>query len=327
MPLIAPWNLLALDPGDQVLAHHHVSLTAPGTVLVHVQRFTPGDPVPENDTVGVWREVDSSPVPGNPTLTETLWRCAVDVPPPFTRSRYDRIGLHRLSSADARPGRVLLFLPGAQCNGSLYTEDETRDFRLYLAHNGYQVFSLDYRIHFAPPFNLGGVDLPGVVSPDLTFMAPWDSGVFFQDVRTAVLRVKELSGADKIFLCGFSSGGQLTYFYASSGGQDDLAGLITIDGGPFQQGTENPPESLNIDEGRAALLGGDTPANRAVLEKFGCTPAPGYYSEDFGSLLNADFLTAVLEFVLDPQAPSPVPGFATASDYIASRFQNLWVPD
>lgn len=89
--------------------------------------------------------------------------------------------------------------------------------------------------------------------------------------------------------------------------------MITIDGGPFQQGTDNPPDSLDIAEGRGALLGGDTPANREILNKFDCTPSPGYFSEDFGSLLDDDFLTAVLAFVLDRQAPSPVPGFATAA--------------
>lgn len=53
------------------------------------------------------------------------------------------------------------------------------------------------RIHFAPPFNLAGVDIPGVVTPDISFMTAWSEGVFLEDVRRAVARVQELTAADR----------------------------------------------------------------------------------------------------------------------------------
>jgi hypothetical protein len=273
----------------------------------------------------MWAEQSSLPVAGNPGLTETVWTAAVDVPPPFTRSAYDIIGLHRVARANPRPERALLFLPGAQCNGSLFTSDETRDFRLYLANRGYEVYSLDYRTHFAPPFDVKGVNIPGVVAPDLSFLAAWSSQVFIDDVGAAIRQVKAVSGAAKVFLAGFSSGGQFTYFYAcTEHGQDDLAGLIVMDGGPWQEASQQPIHTLDIAAGWAALLGGDSPENRAVITSFGITPGDGFYSEAFGNFLNAGFLLAVGAYELDADAPSPVSGFATAADYLVSHFQNAW---
>lgn len=74
---------------------------------------------------------------------------------------------------------------------------------------------------------------------------------------------------------------------------------------------------------RAALAGGDTPQNRAVLTAFGTSPGPGYYTNGFDSV-DDDFLTALVLYLLDPAAPSPVDGYALASDYLVFRFQTMW---
>lgn len=261
-----------------------------------------------------WAEQWSLPLLSNPGLTETYWTAAVGVPPPFTRSDYDVIGLHRVAGANPRPGRVLVFLPGAQCNGSSFTSDETRDFRLYLANNGYEVYSLDYRTHFAP-----------ASASDLRFLAAWSSQAFIDDVGAAVAQAKAMSGAERVFLAGFSSGGQFTYFYAcSEHGQDDLAGLIVMDGGPWQEDSKQKPDTLDIAVGRAALMGGDTPEHRATIEAFGITPGDGFYTQGFGDLLDANFLSAAALYAVDKHAPSPVAGFPTAAAYLVNRFQTDW---
>ncbi|GMU56097.1 MAG: hypothetical protein AMXMBFR33_52430 [Candidatus Xenobia bacterium] len=321
-------TVLALDGNGQVVSHYLAELIPPGEVIVHADRFTQG-PVRRLGDTGAWVEQYSLPVFGQPDLTETYWNCAVDVPPPFVRSSYDVIGLHRVVSDTPRPGRVLLFLPGAQCNGGLYTQDETRDFRLYLANRGYDVYSLDYRTHFAPPFNIAGVSLPGLVTPDLTFMAAWNSARFVDDVGTAIGWIKSTSQVDKLFLAGFSSGGQFAYFYACREvngrlGQEDLLGLIAMDGGPWQQGTNQPPASLEIAEGRAAVLGGDTPANRAVCQKYGSDPGPGFYTENFGDFLSEGFLDNALAYLVDENAPNPLNPEQSAADFLIDRFQTNW---
>ncbi|MBI3925324.1 MAG: hypothetical protein HY319_07285 [Armatimonadetes bacterium] len=41
------------------------------------------------------------------------------------------------------------------------------------------------------------MDIPGVVTPDISFMTAWSEGVFLEDVRRAVARVQELTAADR----------------------------------------------------------------------------------------------------------------------------------
>ncbi len=318
----------ALDGDGTVLAHYKFSTSIPAQVVVHVDRFQPGNPG-RVAGIGEFVEQYRVDVPGNPGLTETYWNAAVDVPPPFRRSKHDIIGLHRLARPDARPGRVLLFLPGAQCNGTLYTTDETRDFRLWLANRGYEVYSLDYRVHFAPPFNLAGVDIPGLVTPDLSFMAPWNGAAFISDTHTAIEFIQATSAVDKIFLSGFSSGGQVAYYYACSDqggrlGQDDLLGLIVLDGGPWEQGTGEPPETFSFQVIRDLIAEGPTPENIKTARLYGSDPGDGYYSVGFGSLASDAFLENVLAWLLDPASTSPTQPDETAEAYIVNRYQNNW---
>ncbi|MEW6279225.1 MAG: hypothetical protein AB1758_11410 [Candidatus Eremiobacterota bacterium] len=313
-------NVLAVGRDGSIVASYQVALVVPGDILVHADRFTPGPPRREGAT-GEWVEQYAEPVFGNPDLTETYWICSVDVPPPFVRSPYDIIGLHRVATDSPRPGRVLLFLPGGQCNGCLYTGDETRDFRLWLANRGYEVYSLDYRVHFAPPANLAGVDIPGAGDPDLRFMAPWNGATWISDAATAIAFIKQNSQVQKIFLSGFSSGGQLTYYYACSDqggrlGQDDLRGLIAMDGGPFQQGTTHPPDTLSAAAAHNAILAGPTSENIALVKSYGSDPGPGYYTEAFGNLTDPPFLENLLLWL--------VSGDPTAANFMIQRYQNNW---
>jgi pimeloyl-ACP methyl ester carboxylesterase len=320
-----------LDANGGVFAHYQFTTSIPGEVIVHADRFTPGTPKGLRG-IGEFIEQYQVPVFG-PSLTETYWKAAVDVPPPFTRSEYDIIGLHRIAGDNPRPGRVLLFLPGAQCNGNLYTPDETRDFRLWLANRGYEVYSLDYRVHFAPPFNIMGVSIPGLVAPDLRFMAPWNGAAYIMDVRTAIDFIKANSGVDKVFLGGFSSGCQVAYYYACSDqggrlGQEDLRGLFALDGGPWQQGCGEPLESITVAETSRLIREGPTDANIRRCKQLSADPLiPGYYSVTFGSLTGPPFPENLLAWLADPNAPSPSNPGETAEQFIVDRFWHNWGTD
>jgi pimeloyl-ACP methyl ester carboxylesterase len=73
---------------------------------------------------------------------------------------------------------------------------------------------------------------------DVPFEAEWGYETFSADVTAMISLIKEESGAKNIFLAGHSQGGLFTSVYAGtllpSGqlGQDLLAGLIFLDGGP-----------------------------------------------------------------------------------------------
>jgi pimeloyl-ACP methyl ester carboxylesterase len=103
-----------------------------------------------------------------------------------------------------------------------------------------------------------GSRLPG----DLDY--GWDiDSYFLYDLPAAVEGVKQVTGREKIFLCGHSMGGMLAYGYA--GIRDDLEGLITI-GAPSELGKgfpllrlvalAEPGLSLLLDGALAALSAG-----------------------------------------------------------------------
>lgn len=321
-------TLLAQNSQNQTLAHYQALVEVPGNLVVHILRFEVGDVAPDvAGQIDEWILQSSTPVVGAPGLTETIWKADVSLPGGTPRSPYDTIGLHRLVGVNPAPGKVVVYLPGASANASLYTNLEDRDFRLYLANRGYDVYSLDYRTHFVPPFTEPGVEIPPLVTSDLSLMVHWDSATFVSDTAMAIAQAKEVSGSDKVFLAGFSSGGQITYFYTASNqlgglGQDQLRGIIALDGGPWQISGPAAPNTLDLVTARAALAGGDTPANRAVLATFGATPDAGFYSNGLGSL-DEHFVSAVLAYVLDPDAGDPL-GDGSAADYLVFRMQNLW---
>jgi pimeloyl-ACP methyl ester carboxylesterase len=73
---------------------------------------------------------------------------------------------------------------------------------------------------------------------DVPFEADWGYETFSADVTAMISLIKEENGAKNIFLGGHSQGGLFTSVYAGtrlpdgSLGQDQLAGLIYLDGGP-----------------------------------------------------------------------------------------------
>jgi pimeloyl-ACP methyl ester carboxylesterase len=207
-----------------------------------------------------------------PAVTETSW---VSVRGP---SAFDRIGLHRLTAGPKPPGPVLIYLPGTNMNGELPLVNPDHWLPLYLAVNGVDVWTLDYRAHFIPP------DTP---QSGLSELAGWTDGLFESDIDAAIDFIRASTGVRRLFIAGFSRGAAFAYLYAAAH-PDKVGGLVILDG---------------------FLL---TP--RSYKELAGKRPVPGIYATDIGgrSLTYAK-RQALLELVIkDPNAPAPIPKFRTA---------------
>jgi pimeloyl-ACP methyl ester carboxylesterase len=87
-------------------------------------------------------------------------------------------------------------------------------------------------------FGMPGSVFRPLTQGDLPFEADWGYETYSADVLAMISEIKEQSGAKNIFLAGHSQGGLFTSVFAGtllpSGqlGQDLLAGLIFLDGGP-----------------------------------------------------------------------------------------------
>jgi pimeloyl-ACP methyl ester carboxylesterase len=99
---------------------------------------------------------------------------------------------------------------------------KTRLLPRYLAANGYDVYTIDYRTSFIPKYTQGR---------QLAFMKDWGWDCFVSDIKEAIEQAKRLSGQNKLFLAGESFGGMLAMNYASKHWGEDLKGLILLDGG------------------------------------------------------------------------------------------------
>ncbi len=85
------------------------------------------------------------------------------------------------------------------------------------------MYVIDYRTHFVPT-NINDTS-------QLSFMADWGWDQWISDMKEAVDKAKEVSGATKMFIAGQSFGGNAAIFYASKYWQQDVQGIILLDGG------------------------------------------------------------------------------------------------
>ena len=190
-----------------------------------------------------WVQVNNTrSVKGYSDLSESVWQKNASMAP---NGLYDKIGLHRIAKTGATLKGVVFMLPGTYLSGEgwisnpttdNFTKTENDSQAIYLANRGYDVYAIDYRTHFVPT-NLG--------TSQLSFMAGWGYDQWISDIKEGVNKAKEVSGADKIFLAGFSFGGRATMYYASKYWQDDLKGIILLDGGTNLK-TANPTNTYNL---------------------------------------------------------------------------------
>lgn len=266
------------------------------------------------DTAGTetadWRLESSAVFTDN--LVETLW--TLESPP---ESKYHTVGVRRLALKDRETYEgVILHLPGSASNGHLYTTSESYDFRVYLANRGYDVYSVEYRTSFIPE-----------TETDYSCMTTYKTSVTLADIQKVIEFVKQNTGKQKIFLSGHSTGARYVYLYACARGSEDLAGMIPMDGSPWEMnGSPSPESTMDINSGYAALAAGSTEVNRNLFKSWGIEPDTGYYNVIIINWAPKTGEAMHFYFSLPPYGPTygPFEGFPTVSDYIADQMYKVW---
>jgi pimeloyl-ACP methyl ester carboxylesterase len=203
-----------------------------------------------------WTQIAQRGLKAYPDLMETVWQKNASAPP---NGPYDIIGLHRVVKTGIEPVGVLFICPGTWGSGEQlisnpltdpWTKTENDTEALYWANRGFDVYSIDYRTHFVP-INLN--------SSQLAFMANWGWDQWISDIKEAVDKTKEVSGAERIYMAGQSFGGIAAMNYATLYGQQDLKGLIMLDAAAFGltdglgAKNPNPTNSYNLADAIAQM--------------------------------------------------------------------------
>jgi pimeloyl-ACP methyl ester carboxylesterase len=180
--------------------------------------------IPATTAADSWiQTINGQSLKAYPNLREFVWQENVSSAP------YDKVGLHRLVLANSVAKGVVFMLPGIYGNGeklvsntpdSNFTLTENMSQCVYWANRGFDVYTIDYRTHFVPST---------LNASQLSFMANWSLDQMINDIKGAVDKAKQESGASKIFLAGQSLGGNWAQFYAAKYWQEDLRGLILLD--------------------------------------------------------------------------------------------------
>jgi len=154
---------------------------------------------------------------GAPGVSESSFEASVG-PSPF-----DHIGLHHVTKAatpDEHRAIVVLYLPGTNMNGAIAPDDPKYSFPLYLASNGIDVWTLDYRTHYVPST---------AERKDLSELKSWTNDLFNSDIDAAANFVMQKTHRDKLFVAGFSRGVEFAYLYAATH-PSRVQGIIALDG-------------------------------------------------------------------------------------------------
>jgi pimeloyl-ACP methyl ester carboxylesterase len=195
------------------------------------------------------------------------------------KSPFDKIALHRVAKGPnppAHPEAVVLYLPGTNMNGEVALDDPRYSFQVYLAEQGVDVWSMDYRTHFIPP------ETP---QNDLSELAGWTNDLFETDIDAAAKFVSEKTGRARLFVAGFSRGVEFAYLYAAMH-PERVAGIIALDG--------------------------FIPTHPMRTEPL----APGQYADDVGGKhLTYDKRYKLMQMVIEnPEQPAPIPKYKTARE-------------
>ncbi|MCF7907317.1 MAG: hypothetical protein K9L86_00350 [Candidatus Omnitrophica bacterium] len=247
-----------------------------------------------------WKKLNHKTVPGNKDLNLTTWKFS-----PVSGDKHGVISLERIrDKASTKAKSTLLYLPGTWGNSTLIDYRENYEFRIYLARNQVDIFSLDYRTHSA--------DIQD--QDNLSFMADWTYGVFLEDIKKSVDFIKKITKTDKIFIAGMSRGGTLAYYYACRNWFSDLAGLIILDGSlwwDYFSFDHKITLKEALDSFRIQAAFQEETASREQLMNV------GRYS------INLNFTKQLIQQAIDnPNAPSPVEGPKNLAEYMAERIHN-----
>ncbi|MEM0373667.1 MAG: alpha/beta fold hydrolase [Sulfolobaceae archaeon] len=181
-------------------------------------------------------------------LIEKVWKIRVG------NSPFDIISIHKVLLKDkGYGGGSILILPGTwssgeqlvslSWNGVRYAElDVKKMLALYLAKNGYSVYTVDYRTHYVPPYFKGR---------ELSFMKNWGWNELINDIKLCVKFIKNDNKEQKIILAGESFGAGAALNFSVSNWKEDVKALILLDGGPIKTGVRPrfyEPEVSSIEE-------------------------------------------------------------------------------
>jgi pimeloyl-ACP methyl ester carboxylesterase len=184
-----------------------------------------------------WTFVGKNAVEGNEDIKHYKWEMER---PPY--GPWDKIALHQLTYegwyAWPTKNEVILVIPGTWSR-FMESSDPTTSTNLFLAHNKYHVFTVDFRTAYQPNKAYDQFD-----PDDLMSTAEWTYGAFREDIKAAVDKAKKITKAKKIFLAGRSRGGTQMYIYASKYWEEDLKGLIGLDGGGITYNNGNPADQI-----------------------------------------------------------------------------------
>jgi hypothetical protein len=127
---------------------------------------------------------------------------------------YDQIGVHRIVKETApnvpvHASRAVFMAPGDIWNFRVAFLTGTTPIPVFLAQNGIDVWGIDYRWTFVP-----------ASVTDLSFMKTWGIDQDARDLGVAIAAARVTrgltgSGIGKIFLLGWSRGGQIGYDYVN----------------------------------------------------------------------------------------------------------------
>ena len=166
---------------------------------------------------------DARAMKAYPDLKEYFWQKNASAPP---HTDYDKIGLHRLIKTGTATKGVIFIIPNFASGGEEYTSNPPTDNwtktenysqAIYWANRGFDVYAMDPRTHFVP--NTMNVS-------QLSFMKDWGWDMYVSDVKEAVDKAKETSGAQRVFVVSYSQGAGIAMNYAAKYWKDDLRGII-----------------------------------------------------------------------------------------------------
>ncbi len=203
-----------------------------------------------------WQYKGVSVNDSDPTLRHYTWE---RVRAPY--GPWDKIQLHRYvketNNPDCIPARppadarkVLFFNPGTWDRAIHATQDNISQ-QWYFAANGYDFYAIDFRTAFLPYYDYDQFAGLGFTTA-LAATSDWTYDVFREDIKACVELAKQISGASKIFMSGFSRGGfHLTAYSAKYA--SDLKGMISLDGSGLWRTKEDATKQKTQAEFNAAV--------------------------------------------------------------------------
>ncbi len=263
----------------------------------------------------VWSITSMEKVPNNP-LMHIVWEVSR---PPF--GALDKIALHRVvSENNAGQGlnheKVIFVLPGTwSAGGWSKVTDPNYNTLLYLANNGYDVYTIDFRNNFIPDMAYDQFSQNGV---DIAAAGDWGYDVYREDIKVCVEKIKQITRESRIFMAGFSRGAIHMFIYSSKYAAD-LKGLVSFDGGI----KDFPPYGNQMDE----------QTYNFVISLFKAGQLPNPYNPGQMMPLVYDWdtpntnswkLAGVMPYAKQ-LAGGPLPeGFDVISDFVADDAYHLW---